>query len=281
MLIESLLLAVAGAALGAWLAHALSRFLVAFLSASNKLVFLDLTLDWRVLGFAAGLAILTCLMFGLAPAIRATRMEPGAVMKAGARGMMAGRERFSLRRGLVVAQVALSLVIVAGALLFSRSLGKLLTVDTGFQQDGVLITTVTFRQLNLPPERIPAFKDELLDRLRAIPGVEAAAAGMTPLRGWCGNRVWMDGSDARQGKNVNRSQVGPDYFKTLQIPLLAGRDFDARDRANALKVAIVNEAFAQTFLNGVSQAGRRLWLEARPGEPETSYDRRPGTKHEI
>jgi len=129
-LVESLLLAAAGAALGAGLAQALSRFLVAFLSTSNNPVFLDLTPDWRVLGFAAGLAVLTCLLFGLAPAIRATRMEPGAVMKAGGRGMTAGRERFGLRRALTVVQVALSLVLVAGALLFSRSLGKLLTVDT-------------------------------------------------------------------------------------------------------------------------------------------------------
>src|SRR5215813_13326291 len=107
LLVESLLLAATGAALGAGLAQGLSRFLVAFLSASDNPIFLDLTPDWRLLGFAAGLAIMTCLLFGLAPAIRATRMEPGAVMKAGGRGMTPGRERFSLRRALVVVQVAL------------------------------------------------------------------------------------------------------------------------------------------------------------------------------
>src|SRR5262249_5639570 len=97
--VESRLLAAVGAALGAGLAQSLSRFLVAFLSPSNNPIFLDLTPDWRVLGFAAGLAVLTCLLFGLAPAMRATRMEPGAVMKSGGRGAPAGRERFSLRRG--------------------------------------------------------------------------------------------------------------------------------------------------------------------------------------
>ena len=91
MLVESLLLAVAGAALGAWLAQGLSRLLVAFLSMSNDPVFLELSPDWHVLGFAAGLAVLTCLLFGLAPAIRATRAEPGAVLKSGGHGMTAGR----------------------------------------------------------------------------------------------------------------------------------------------------------------------------------------------
>jgi predicted permease len=273
LLAESLLLAAIGAAIGAGLAQALSRLLVAFLSTSADPVFLDLAPDWRMLGFAAGLAVLTCLLFGLAPAIRATRMEPGAVMKSGGRGMTASRERFSLRRALVVAQVALSLVLVAGGLLFSRSLGKLLTVDTGFRQDGVLMAEVSFRRLNVPPDRYPAFKDELLDRIRAIPGVESAAiAHEIPLRGWGGASVWIDGADARQAQDTSLSRVGPDYFKTLEITLLAGRDFDARDRLDTPMVAIVNEAFARKFLNGASPVGKRFWVEATPGDPETVYE---------
>jgi putative ABC transport system permease protein len=273
LLVESLLLAVIGAAIGAGLAQALSRLLVAFLSTSADPVFLDLAPDWRMLGFAAGLAVLTCLLFGLAPAIRATRMEPGAVMKSGGRGMTASRERFSLRRALVVAQVALSLVLVAGALLFSRSLGKLLTVDTGFRQDGVLVAEVSFRRLNLPRDRYPAFKDELLDRIRAIPGVESAAiAHEIPLHGWGGGSVWIDGADARQAQDTSLSRVGPGYFKTLEIPLLAGRDFDARDRLDTPLVAIVNEAFARKFLNGASPVGQRFWVEATPGDPDTVYE---------
>src|SRR6185312_4285685 len=120
LMVESLLLAATGAALGALLAQGLSKFLVAFISTSSDQVFLDLASDWRVLGFAALVAALTCILFGLAPALRATRIEPGAAMKAAGRGLTAGRERFSLRRALVVTQVALSLVLVAGALLFTR-----------------------------------------------------------------------------------------------------------------------------------------------------------------
>ena len=276
LLVESLLLAAAGAALGAGLAQELSQFLVAFLSTSADPVFLDLTLDWRVFGFAAGLAVLTCLLFGLAPALRATRMEPGAVMKAGGRGLTAGRahrQKFSLRRALTVAQVALSLVLVAGALLFSRSLGKLLTVDTGFRQEGVLTARVNFQRLNLPPDRNPAFKDELLDRIRTIPGAESVAfTNIVPLRDSGGGTAWIDGADAGQKKNTSLSRVGPDYFRTLEIPLLAGRDFDARDRIGAPKVAIVNAAFARQFLNGANPVGQRFWIEASPGSPDTPYD---------
>ncbi|HJQ68250.1 MAG TPA: ABC transporter permease [Blastocatellia bacterium] len=273
LLTESLLLAVVGAGVGAVLAQELSRLLVTFISTSADPVFLDLDPDWRLLGFAAGLSVLTCLLFGLAPAIRATRTEAGAVMKSSGRGMTASRERFSLRRALVVAQVALSLVLVAGALLFSRSLGKLLTVETGFRQEGVLMAEVNFRRLNLPSERYPAFKDELLERMRAIPGVESAAlAHEIPLRDWGGASVWIDGTDERQAQDTSLSRVGPDYFKTLEIPLLAGRDFDARDNLDTPLVAIVNETFARKFLNGANPVGRRFWVPATPGDPETVYE---------
>jgi predicted permease len=272
LLVESLLLAATGAALGAGLAQSLSRFLVAFLSTSNNPIFLDLTPNWRVLGFAAGLTVLTCLLFGLAPAIRATRMEPGAVMKSGGRGMTAGRERFSLRRGLLVAQVALSLVLVAGALLFSRSLGNLLTVETGFRKEGILTANVGVRRLNFTRESYPAFRDELHERILAIPGVEAVSIGGPPLRGGGSTTIWMDGTDARQGVKTSLTGIGPDYFKTFEITLLAGREFEAGDRADAPKVVIVNEAFARSFLDGANPVGQRFWMEAFGGIPETRYE---------
>jgi predicted permease len=272
LLVESLLLAASGAALGAALAQALSRILVAFLSTSNNPVFLDLAPNWRVLGFAAALTVLTCLLFGLAPAIRATRMEPGAVMKAGGRGMTASRGRFTLRRALVVAQVASSLVLVAGALLFSRSLSNLLTVETGFREEGVLIAAVNFQRLDIPTDRAQVFKEQVLDRLRATPGIESAAFGMIPFRDSGSNTVWIDGTDVSKGKEISRSRVGPDYFKTLQIPLLAGRDFDTRDVIGAPKVAIVNQAFARALFNGANPVGHRFWVEATPGTPETLYE---------
>ncbi|HMB29312.1 MAG TPA: FtsX-like permease family protein, partial [Blastocatellia bacterium] len=243
------------------------------LSTRTAPIFLELTPDWRVLGFAASLAALTCLLFGLAPAIRATRMDPGAAMKAGGRSMTAGRERFSLRRALAVTQVALSLVLVAGALLFSRSLGKLLTAPTGFRQEGILIADVGFRRPYLPLDRYPAIQDALLARVRAIPGVESVAfTHIMPLRGGGSLHVWMEGADARQRQRTSLSRVGPDYFKTMEIPLLAGREFDARDRADAPRVAIVNEAFARKFLHGADPVGQRFWMEGMGEMPETRYE---------
>jgi putative ABC transport system permease protein len=274
LLAESLLLATLGAAAGALLAQYLSRFLVSFLNTSGNNVFLDLGLDWRVLGFAAAAAALTSVLFGLTPALRATRIEPGAAMKATGRGLTASRERFSLRRALVVVQVALSLVLVAGALLFSRSLNRLETVETGFRQDGILVTQVGFRPLGIAPDRRLSFKRQMLDGIRAIPGVDAAAeTNIVPLsgNGW-GNVVWMDGTDTQRKLDVSFSQISSNYFQTLNVPLLAGRDFNDHDAANAPKVAIVNETFARKLLDGVSPIGQRFRKEATPSTPETVYE---------
>lgn len=274
LLAESLLLAVVGAALGAFLAQNLSRFLVSFLNTSGNNVFLDLGLDWRVLGFAAVAAALTSVLFGLTPALRATRIEPGAAMKASGRGLTAGRERFSLRRALVVVQVALSMVLVAGGLLFSRSLNRLETVETGFGQDGILITQAGFARLDIAPERRLSFKRQILDGIRAIPGVEAAAeTNIVPIsgNGW-GNVVWKDGTDTQRKLDVSFSQISPNYFQALNVPLLAGRDFNDYDAANAPKVAIVNETFARKLLDGVSPIGQRFRKEATPTTPETVYE---------
>jgi predicted permease len=162
--------------------------------------------------------------------------------------------------------------MVAGALLFSRSLNKLLTVETGFRQEGILTANVGARRLNFTRESYPAFRDELHDRIRAIPGVEAVSIGGPPLHGGGSSTVWMDGREARQGAKTSVTGIGPDYFKTFEITLLAGREFEARDRADAPKVAIVNEAFARRFLNGANPVGQRFWMEAFYGAPETRYE---------
>jgi predicted permease len=173
-----------------------------------------------------------------------------------------------------VVQVALSLVLVAGALLFSRSLNKLETVDTGFRQDGILITQAGFAQLNMAPERRLSFKRQMLDGIRSIPGVDAAAeTNIVPLsgNGW-GNAVWLDGTETQRKLDVSFSQISPNYFQALNVPLLAGRDFNDHDAANAPKVAIVNETLARKLLDGVSPIGQRFRKEATPTTPETVYE---------
>lgn len=176
LLAESLLLAVAGALAGAVLASFLSRYLVSFLTTKDSPLFVELGADWRVFGFMAGLAILTCVLFGLTPALRASRAVPASAMRASGRGLTADRGKFGLRRMLVISQVALSLVLLVGALLFVESLQNLSTQDPGFRGDGLLLTGVDISRINVPEARRSALYRELLSRLRAIPGVEETAS---------------------------------------------------------------------------------------------------------
>lgn len=274
LFVESLLLSLIGAALGGFLAQGLSRVLVSLISNERESLFLNLSPDWRLLGFMGGLAILTSVLFGLTPAFRATRTTPGAVLKAGGRGMTSGGERFGLRRLLVVAQVALSLVLLFGALLFARSLQKVLSVDAGFKQDGVVIAHVDFSKLELPKERRQEYKRELLDQLRAVPGVESVAhATIVPMSGsgW-NDRVDIPGANPPKSGVPMFNRVSPGYFQTLNTSFLAGRDFDGRDTLNSPKVAIVNEAFARTLFDGASPLGKRFQVETSPGEPQLIYE---------
>jgi len=273
LLSESALLAVAGAVCGGLLAAGFSRFLIVFISTPNNPIFLDMPTDWRVLGFAAGLAILTTVLFGLVPALRAGSVPPGSVLKTGGRGMTAGRERFRLQRILVASQVALSLVLLAGALLFARSLQNLMTRDPGFQQNGVLVANIDFTRLNLPEVRRNSFVRDLLDRIRAVPGVAAASASTrSPVNGSSSNRdiVGENGADTKEASWLD--YVSPGYFQTMETPVLAGRDFDDNDTATSLKVAIVNQAFVKKFLNGAKDAvGKQFRLWDSPGKPEPYY----------
>jgi predicted permease len=273
LLSESLILALAGAACGLFLAFAVSRLLVAFISTSDNQIFLDLGMDWHVLAFTTVLAVLTTILFGLAPAFRATRAEPATLLQSGSRGMSAGRERFGLRRILIVSQVGLSVVLLMGALLFARSLRNLVTLDTGFQQSGILITSVDFKRLHLPEDRFADYKREIVKHISGIPGVESAAAAMLiPFGGDAWNDdVITEGSDNDKGL-AWRNYLGPGYFRTIGTPLLAGRDFDDRDTATSVKVAIVNQAFARKMFKGADPVGKRFRIHEPPGEPRPLYE---------
>jgi putative ABC transport system permease protein len=271
LLAESLLLAGIGAAIGALLAQVLSQALVSFLTTKASGVFVDLQPGGRVLAFTAGLAAFTCLLFGLAPALRATSTTPGAAMQAGGR-LTDRRERFGLRRGLVVGQVALSLVLVVGALLFVRSLRNLMTAEAGFRRDGILVVTLTLPSLDAAAERRLARERGLLERLQAVPGVESAAeAEIVPVSGsgW-NDRIKVGGVVQATISNVNA--VSPGFFQTMGTPLLGGRDFDARDTASSPRVAIVNEAFARQLLGPANPIGRTFQIQQRPGSPEPTYE---------
>jgi putative ABC transport system permease protein len=273
LLAESALLAVAGAVAGGFLAVMLSGSLVTFITTPDNPIFLDMSIDWRVLGFSAGLAALTTILFGLAPAIRAGSASPGSVLKTGGRGMTTGRERFRLQRILVASQVALSLVLLAGALLFARSLRNLMTLDPGFQQSGVLIANLDFTRLNLPSERRHPFQRELLERIRAVPGVEAAAeANRSPVSGQSSNDWIILPDKGKEDRNISwLDWISPGYFRTMEIPILEGRDFDDSDSATAPKTAIVNESFVKNIFAGKTALGKQFQLWESPGKPQPLY----------
>lgn len=264
---ESLIVAAAGAALGAWLAHGLSGLLLSFLSTSQNPLMLDLTLNWRVLGFTSGLAILTCLLFGLVPAIRATRTAPVSAMRASGRGLTDGRGRFTLRRGLVIGQLAVSLVLLVGALLFVRTFRNLATVDVGFTTAGIVATDFDFRRANVAPEGQREFQRLLLERVKTIPGIVGATpVSIVPVSGSGWNQsLVIDGKPQEGYPNVN--QVGGEYFDLLDISLTAGRTFNEQDTPASPRVAVVNKAFVERYMKDRDPIGRVFQFETGPGEP--------------
>ncbi|MGB6482599.1 MAG: ABC transporter permease [Candidatus Acidiferrales bacterium] len=274
LLSESALLAVAGAVCGGFLAAVLSHSLVAFISTPDSPVFLDMPTDWRVLGFAGGLAILTTILFGLAPALRSGNVPPGAVLKTGGRGSTGGHERFRLQRILVASQVALSLVLLAGALLFVRSLRNLMTRDPGFQENGILVANVDFTRLKVPDAQQEPFTRNLLDRIRAIPGVAAAAtSNRSPVNGSSSNDWILNDKGGHPNGASWEDYISPGYFETIENAMLMGRDFNTNDSASAPKVAIVNQTFVKKFLNGAKDSiGMRFRVWAPPGQQPRYYN---------
>jgi len=271
LLAESSVIAAAGAVAGIALAGILSRALVAFLSTANNVLFVGLALNWRVLGFTVALGVITCVLFGLVPALRATHHSPASAIRSGGRSVSAGPERLSLRRVLVGTQVAFSLVLLVGALLFVRSLRNLTSTDPGFTAEGILSVNLDFARAQYPKERRPAVYRELQDKLSAVPGVVSAAqVWFTPVSGsgW-NNSIGPDNAPAAaSGKEANFNRVGPGYFHTMGTALLSGREFNERDTLSGAKVAIVNEVFARKYFGKPDVVGRTFHMEAEAGKVE-------------
>jgi predicted permease len=177
-----------------------------------------------------------------------------------------------MRRAIVIAQVSISLLLLSGALLFTRTFSNLLHVDPGFDPDHILITDVDFSLLQMPPERMPEFRQELLERVRSLPSVVSATGNEEVLLSGSG---WNDYVSIA-GTSIERTQsdfnaVTPGYFETLRIPLLAGRDFNSLDTAASPRVAIVNQVFAKTFFNGSNPIGRTFTVKHPSNDPALEY----------
>jgi putative ABC transport system permease protein len=250
LLTESVLLAFAGAALGAWFARWADRVIVAWISTRQDPAVLDLTPDWRVAAFLAAIAFGTVLVFGVVPALRATRVDPQAAMKAGGRGVAAGR-RQRMSRPLVAAQLALSLALIAGAGLLVETFRNLTAVDPGFRPEGVVLVQADFTRAAADSGSVIALERQVLDAVRSIPGVRSASGSMLTSMGNLGwnNVILAPGALAKSGPDsaANFNEVSDDFFTTTGTRLLAGRAFTAGDGDRSDIVAIVNHAFARRF----------------------------------
>ena len=269
LLIGSSLLAVTGAAIGVLLAQPLSRFLVAGLSTTDYTIQLSIVTDWRVLLFAAGVAVLTCIVFGTLPAMRGTRVDPIRSLKSGERGVAGNRERFSVQRLLVVTQIAISLVLLVGALLFVRSYRNLMTIDPGFRESGITVASFGYREEKITPENEAAFKRRLVEDVRSVPGVQNAAGTTNVL---LSGSTWTHGVRVGGADGSSRfSYVSPSYFATMGIPQLTGRGFAETDRADTPYVLIVNQAFVRTYFGTKEPLGQLVQVMPEPQYPARTY----------
>jgi predicted permease len=273
LLAESLLLSIAGAALGLAFAQWGARLLITQLSLYGSHIALDVAVDWRVLGFTGGIAVATALIFGTVPALRASRVHPGEAIKEQGRSI-AGESRFGLASLLVVAQVALSLVLVVAAGLFVRTFASLADVRLGFDPNPLLIvdanakrsaagadTAVSVGAMPANPARTALYA-RMLEAVRAVPGVNSAALeAVAPMTGSEWDMLIENPpglSLAEKERDVYVNSVSAGWFSTYETPILAGRDFTPQDTLAAPRVVLVNETFARKYFPGTDPIGHSV-----------------------
>jgi predicted permease len=269
-LTESLMLSAmggfAGILLAAWAKSVLLGFLPATYSAN-----LEVPMDLRVLGFTLAASFVTGLLFGLAPVLQLTRSSPSGALRDEAPSVASGGRLFSLRSGLVFLQVALSLPLLIAAGLFLRSLDNLHGINAGFVKENVFLAQLNPSLNGYSQERIKGLYEDLLARVRSLPGVRAASfASDSPLSGgWDSNSVRVEGYQPRPDEelSVNNSIISSGYFASLGIPLVAGRDLTAQDDAAHPKVAIINETMAHYFFGAKNPIGNKIGTNDDPKAP--------------
>jgi len=269
LLTESLLLAVLGGACGILLAEWAVQFLASMIAAGSPV---QPHLNSMVLTFTLAATILAGILFGLAPAVQGGKTDIVSSLKAGSSRGTTGRRRFGATQGLVIAQVALSLILLVGSSLFARSLLNLEHVPLGFNQENVLLGRINARLAGYKPLEAGLLYRKLLDRMNSLPGVSAATiAYFSPLSGTLSSDgVTVEGYEPRPGEHldVDNLHVAPGYSEVLGIPLAAGREFDLRDVGVSVAVAMVNESFARHYLPGQNPIGHRLGF----GGPDHARD---------
>jgi predicted permease len=267
LLTESLLLAVVGGVLGVGLAAFADRLLLRMISGGADMIPLDVSINLRLLLFNLAVTVATALLFGIVPALRGTRVELTDALKDG-HGPSSGTSRSPIGKVLIIAQVAISLVLTVGAILFIRSLVNLTNVDTGFNREGVLRLEVDSNVTGLKSDdpRMLAMFQQIEERVSALPGVKAASfASFVFGQGSWNTFIFVPGTEANENINVKHNVIGNDYFAALQIPLLAGRMFGSQDTSTSHRVAIISERMAKDlFPPGVNPIGHHYYTTLDP-----------------
>jgi putative ABC transport system permease protein len=265
LLTESLLLALIGAAAGVLMAGAGTQYLLKLLATGRTSVLLDAQPDARALIFTGLLSVLTAMLFGLAPALRASRTDLIPALKEGGRGLEFGGSRRRLSRGLIVAQVALSLVLLVGAGLFLRTFRNLHSIDLGFERENALLVALDPSHSGYTPEQTRGLFIGLLERFQAIPGVRSASLSWNPpvAGGGSSRTVTVEGRapGPEADREIYLNWVAPRYFETLGVPLIAGRDFGSHDTQETPKVVILNQTMARVFFGDANPIGHRIRVE--------------------
>ncbi len=261
-LTESLLLATLGAVAGLIAAAGAARVLVLLLSDGSNELQLRTTFDWRVLLFTLGITLLTGLLFGLAPALQGTRVDINESLKETGRNTTGGGKRMTFAKGLVAAQIALSLLLVVGAGLFLRTLWNLQSIALGYSKEKLLLVRVDALTAGYQEAQRPPLYNDLTERLRALPGVRAVTYSENGLFSGTesGDPVDVEGFVHKNKDDAHAAfdQIGPGYFSGLGIPLLLGREIELRDATNSPRVCVINEAFAKRFFTGRNPIGKHI-----------------------
>ena len=262
LLVESLALSFAGGAAGLALAFVLTRALISLVPSEGQPLLIRPEPDARILAFTFGLTLVTGVVFGLLPALRASRPDPWTTLKDTVGSIAGAGGSLFLRKGLVTLQVALSFLLLFGAGLFVRSLQNLKTTDTGIALDNLVTFRLSPALSGYDGPRAVNFYEQLLERLNSAPGMKSAAlAGVPILAGdeW-DSSMSVEGHRAADGEDMQAfmNSLSPGYFKTMQIPILEGRDFTRMDYKADATVVIVNRRFAEHFFKGKSAIGKRL-----------------------
>src|SRR6185369_10267009 len=260
-LTESLVLSLLGGAAGLLLAWGASRALVLLLTERRQDFALSPAVDWHVLGFTVAVTLVTGIIFGLVPALRSTRVNLNDSLRDSGRTTASG-SKLNLAKGLVVVQVALSLLLVAGAGLFLRTLWNLQAVSLGYSKEHLLLMSVDGLAAGYKEARLPGLWSDLTTRLRALPGVQGVTYSTNGLFSGSesADEIDVEGfTPQKDNEKFSRfDMVGPQYFATVGIPLLLGRDIGQQDAMNAPRVCVINEAFAKLFFKDRNPIGRHV-----------------------